>query len=107
MPKMVINTRFGGFRLSPAAHEMLGSVYVKCEDTLGYWDTSSWDEGLESHDPAYRSLAALVRVVNVLGSEADGRAARLKVVDVPDDAKVHISDYDGRERVREDHRSWG
>jgi len=26
---------------------------------------------------------------------------------VPDDAEVYISEYDGRETVREVHRSWG
>lgn len=106
MPKMVINKCFGGFSLSAAAHKRLGSVWVEC-DPGGYWDTSSWDEGLDNSSPAYRSLPALVAVVELFCEEADGRYARLRVVDVPDDAEVYISEYDGSETIREVHRRWG
>jgi len=106
MTKMVINKRFGGFRLSAAAHNRLGSVWVD-GDVSGYWDTSPWDEGLDDFTPAYRSLPALVAVVELFCEEANGRYAYLKVVDVPDDAEVYISEYDGKETVREVHRMWG
>ena len=110
MPKMVINSCWGGFGLSPAAHARIGSVYVKSDDAeygIGYWDTSSWNQGLEQDSPEFRSLPALVEVVELLCDEASGSHSRLRVVDVPDDAEVYISEYDGRETVREVHRSWG
>ena len=110
MPKMVINSCWGGFGLSPAAHARLGSVYVKSDDAeygVGYWDTSSWNQGLDQNGPEFRSLPALVAAVELLCDEASGSYSRLRVVDVPDDAEVYISEYDGRETVREDHRSWG
>ena len=88
----------------------IGSVYVKSDDAeygVGYWDTSSWNQGLEQDSPEFRSLPALVEVVELLCDEASGSYSRLRVVDVPDDAEVYISEYDGRETVREVHRSWG
>jgi len=110
MPKMVINTCYGGFSLSDAAHLRLGSVYVEADDTeygFGYWNTNPWNQGMESHEMDYRSLPALVEVVELLCDEASGAHARLKVVDVPDDANMpYISEYDGREQVRESHRVW-
>ncbi len=111
MPKMVINTCWGGFSLSDAAHRRLGSVYVEADDTeygFGYyWNTNPWSQGMESHELEYRSLPALVEVVELLCDEASGSYARLRVVDVPDDAEVYISEHDGVETVREVHRSWG
>ena len=50
MPKMVINTCYGGFSLSDAAHRRLGSVYVEADDTeygFGYWNTNPWNQGME------------------------------------------------------------
>ena len=109
--ELVINTCFGGFSLSRAAHSRLGSVYVEAQEdpfiTVGYWDTSSWDQGLDNYTVEYRSLPALVDAVKLLCAKAAGSHARLKVVEVPDDAKVYISEYDGREVVREVHRAWG
>ena len=110
MPKVVINTCFGGFGLSDAAHRRLGSVYVEADDTeygFGYWNTNPWNQGMESYEMEYRSLPALVDVVELLGDEANGSSARLRVVDVPDDAIMpYISEYDGRELIRETHRVW-
>lgn len=55
-----------------------------------------------------RSDPILVRVVEELGSKAaSGSMASLKVVEIPDDVKYYIHDYDGCETVHEEHRSWG
>jgi hypothetical protein len=35
-----------------------------------------------------------------------GSSASLRVVEVPDDVEWHIHDYDGREHVAENHRTW-
>lgn len=48
----------------------------------------------------------LIQVIEELGPLADGRFAKLKIVDVPDDVEWEIDDYDGRETVKEKHRSW-
>jgi hypothetical protein len=45
-------------------------------------------------------------VVEALGDSASGDFAALKVVEIPDDVEWEIHDYDGKESVRERHRSW-
>jgi len=53
-----------------------------------------------------RNDPLLIQVIEELGPLADGRFAKLKIVDVPDDVEWEIDDYDGRETVKEKHRSW-
>lgn len=48
----------------------------------------------------------LVDVVEKMGEAANGWAAKLRIVDVPDDIQWEIDDYDGIETVHELHRSW-
>lgn len=48
----------------------------------------------------------LVAVVEELGPVADGRFARLDIVEIPDDAEWQIAEYDGTEHVAEKHRTW-
>ena len=48
----------------------------------------------------------LITVVEELGPEADGSHADLKIVEIPDDVKWVIDEYDGWESVEEEHRSW-
>jgi hypothetical protein len=47
--------------------------------------------------------------VEELGKEADGTHAELSIVEIPfDDLEGwYIHDYDGRETIEENHRSWG
>ena len=54
-----------------------------------------------------RSDVDLVAVVQELGSAANGDHAKLVIVEIPDDVKWHISEYDGMEWVAENHRTWG
>lgn len=58
------------------------------------------DYYLERFDPV------LVQVVEELGVEANGSHAELKVVEIPDDVKWTIEEYDGIEWVAEVHRTW-
>jgi hypothetical protein len=53
-----------------------------------------------------RNDATLVQVVEELGALADGRCASLCVVEIPDDVKWQIDEYDGYESIHEVHRSW-
>lgn len=97
MSKVVINTCYGGFSLSPQAVE----AYLKRTSL-------SEDEGTHFHCGGIpRDDPDLVAVVEDLGVEASGTFARLKVVDVPDDVAWFIMDYDGVEYVAEPHRTWG
>jgi hypothetical protein len=48
----------------------------------------------------------LVAVVEELRSDADGRHARLKVVEIPDGVEWELDEYDGVEHVAEKHRTW-
>lgn len=57
-----------------------------------------WD--LERNDPD------LIAVVEELGENTDGFGSELKIVDIPDDIKWYIYNYDGMETVREEHRTW-
>lgn len=53
-----------------------------------------------------RDDQVLVQVVEELGKEANGIFASLKVVNIPDDIKWEIDEYDGYEHVAEVHRTW-
>lgn len=92
--KVVINTSHGGLSLSEAAR-----VYI----TNKYNKTIKEYIGNEMRD---RTDPALVDAVETLGAEANGSYAELKIVEVPDDVKWHIAEYDGWEWVAEDHRKW-
>lgn len=59
-----------------------------------------YDYDLERFDPA------LVQVVEELGDKANGRHAELKVVEIPNDVKWTIKEYDGVEWIAEVHRTW-
>lgn len=87
--KIVINRCWGGFSLSDAACKKLNCrPYDYDQDDL-------------------RCAPELVQVVEELGTEAaSGDFSRLKVVEVPDDMRWYIDNYDGMESVEEKHRSW-
>jgi len=53
-----------------------------------------------------RSDSDLIAVIEQLGEEANGWAADLAVVDIPEDVKWYIDEYDGIEHVAEIHRTW-
>lgn len=48
----------------------------------------------------------LVKVVQLMGKEANTRFSALKIVEVPDDVEYEICDYDGNEHIAETHRTW-
>ena len=54
-----------------------------------------------------RTNKFLIEAIEELGSEAaSGSSCKIKIVEVPDDVKWHIAEYDGWEWVAEDHRKW-
>ena len=91
--KIVINTHFGGFCLSKHALDRYRQ-YAN--------DGPCIDERARD-----RTDPILVRVVEELGSDASGDFSRISVVEVPDDVKWVLQEYDGIEWVAEEHRVWG
>ena len=89
--KVVINRCYGGFGLSDKALDMYKQLSNKYD---------IYDFKLDRTDPV------LVQIVETLGKEADGRFAKLRVVEVPDDVSWEITEYDGLESVEEVHRKW-
>ena len=74
-----------------------------CQYSMIEW--TDWEEDWSYYDIA-RNDQYLVRVVEEMGDEANGRFSELKVVDIPDDVEWQIDEYDGLESVHEVHRVW-
>jgi hypothetical protein len=89
--KIVINTCFGGFGLGDTAMNEL-------RQRKGNPDLR--------HREIARDDPDLVEIVERMGETADGPFAELKVVEIPDDVKWQVEEYDGREWVAEQHRTW-
>ena len=89
--EIVINSCYGGFGLSKKAKEYLKENY-DFEKVYAY--------------EIDRTHEGLVEVVRQLGSQANGRFADLKIVEIPDNIEWEISEYDGIETVEEKHREW-
>lgn len=113
--KVVINSDYGGFSLSDNAVRRLFELKnwkcveekTKYDMTLFYKDNISEDSYFDEH-MLERDDPDLVKVVEELGDKANGNFSCLKIVEIPDDLshRWHICDYDGREHVAEDHRTW-
>lgn len=130
--KIVINTCSGGFSLSLAGIKRYLEIkgeefgvykenkypqYVKYDNTsveiiimLGpqqdereYNDMDYVSEYDLNDD---RTDTILVQVVEEMGSDANGRCAVLKVVEIPDYVDWYISDDGGHETIIEKHRYW-
>jgi hypothetical protein len=119
--KVVINRCFGGFGLSDQAFELFmnkkGIEFEKVPAKHSFRDGDSdyYSKGHVGEDDHYlyylylcedRSDPALVAVVEELGEKANRSCSELAVVEVPDDAKWYIHEYDGMEHVAEEHRTW-
>lgn len=66
----------------------------------------SWNAITLESRPRDRTDPDLIAVVEMLGDEASGECANLKVVEIPDGVEWEIGEYDGLEEVREAHRTW-
>lgn len=91
MTKIVINTRYGGFSLSVAALEMYRELSG---------NESAYDRNIPRDDPF------LIQIIEQLDHDADGSCAALKIVEIPDGVAWEIEEYDGKEHVAEQHRTW-
>jgi len=121
--KVVINTCFGGFGISDEAFEKFlerkgiafDKVEVEGEEKSWLNGPTYFNAGHAGEDDHYlaqyellenRSDPDLIAVIEEMGEKAHGWASELKIVEVPDDVKWHIHEYDGLEHVAEDHRTW-
>ena len=93
--KVVINTCFGGFSLSDAGE----AEVTKRDRTLA-------EEQYPVGWNIERTHPVLVQMIEEDAVLYSGSSALLRVVEVPDDVEWHIHDYDGREHVAENHRTW-
>lgn len=71
---------------------------MSMEDRRAY--NAALTRNIERHDPA------LVQVVEELGEQSWGSFAELVVVEIPDNVKWEVDEYDGMERIAEVHRIW-
>ena len=112
--KIVINSDYGGFSLSDQAvlayGRKKGLNLVKDENTS--WSVSIFYKGTVAEENYFedreipRNDPDLVTVVEVLGESANGFAASLKIVEIPEDVDWCVEENDGREWVSEKHRTW-
>lgn len=136
MKKIVINNCWGGFGLSYEATMEFAKLkgetingycqknykgdYLKYDSFrdngqlihYAYSDKVSLSHK-EINDKYFKSISFverddvdLVKVIEMLGNDANGHHAELKIVEIPDDICWTIKDYDGMESVEEYHRSW-
>jgi len=81
------------------------SNYYVVEKDYGY-TTDTIFESYKNVYPETRNDPLLVQVVEELGDKANGWAAELRIVEIPDGIDWELEDYDGIESIHELHRSW-
>lgn len=126
--KIVINGCFGGFSLSRkaiaeyATRKGWGTVVEKGLTDWEYTylapslpagtslDVTDLDSDMRpdtiSDRDIDRACPVLVALVEEWGEKASGSHSGLYVVEIPDDVKWQIEEYDGREHIAEVHRTW-
>jgi hypothetical protein len=132
--KVVVNRCYGGFGLSHEAEDLYAkkagfevfrykdgggrNKFVRWNDGDSYFSCYSFNKDLGdgftdypnwtfwSSNEIKRDDPLLIEVVEELGDKANGRHAALEIVEIPDGIDWGIDEYDGKERVKESHRSW-
>lgn len=88
--KVAVNHCYGGFSVTKQVYDELGIEW----DGYGYIN-------LERSDPK------LIEAIEKVGAKlSSGRCAKIEIVEIPDDVKYFIDEYDGYESIHEEHRSW-
>jgi hypothetical protein len=113
--KIVINKKHGDFLPSKEAVLLYGDkkglkIIAKQDEVIKtithYFLNEVKNENLFAEWEIKRNDPVLVEVVEQLGDLANSCYTKLKIVEVPDDVKWYIHDYDGVEEVHEEHRKW-
>jgi hypothetical protein len=112
---IVINTCFGGFGLSYSAQvaylDRAGIAYTvedrESRDSTLRYGPRILVNGLDWNDHTIpRDDPILVSVVQDLKEDANSSYSKLTVVKIPADVSWIIEEYDGKETVAEQHRTW-
>lgn len=85
--KVIINRCYGGLSVSEEAIELY-------QQRTGKTEIDAYTLDWERDDPVW------IEIVEELGDRADGRAAKIDIVEVPEGYGYWIEDYDGMEFVR-------
>ena len=110
------------YKLDEVREKDRGCIYKKVEekDCDGAWESyfkkdfgdsfvdkevDAWSEHLWL-DTSHREDPVLIECVEELGKKANGKYARLEVVEIPDGLDYVIDDYDGVETLHENVRCW-
>lgn len=116
--KVVINKCYGGFGLSDKAVEACIALGMTVGDEEDHEDKDfiKFKElhfghryYINKYGKGFRCDTRLIKVVEQLGKEADGKFAKLEVIEIPFNScdGWYIHEYDGIENIEESHRSWG
>lgn len=127
--KIVLNRCFGGFGLSDKAikscisrgmtvttYSKEGELKSKEADFVklprdkkgkGFFKDNEFYTNKNS-DKDFRVNPILIEVIEKLGESANAQCAELEIIDIPftDCDGWEITEYDGKERVEENHSSW-
>ena len=113
MQKVVINTSYGTFCLSHTAFLQLRELGQ--QNALQEPDIAAhWPAGSRPDEPSLNQFGRdiprddrhLVQVIEKLGAKANGHAAALRVVEIPQDVQWQIEKTNGVEHISETHRTW-
>lgn len=113
--KIVINSSYGGFKLSDEAHTLYAELKGYKLITKGSDNYYTFYKNEESEENIIddwifdRSDPDLVKVVETLGEKSGhGKKCKLKAVEIPDDVKWYIDNREqgGGEFIAEEHRTW-
>ena len=100
--KIVINKCYGGFEVSK---EVYAELKLKW-DNYGYLSNEDFEIKSDNYYE-FRKDKRLISAIEKVGlKKSSGSLAELKIVEIPDDIKWKISEYDGIETIHEEHRSW-
>ena len=106
MKKIVINRCYGGFGVSKeCAKWMAEREHQEAQKAL--IDETNVDEDEFFMFEPNREDNLLIEAIETLGSElCSGNFSELTVVEIPEDVKYIIQEYDGKEWIAEAHRRW-
>jgi hypothetical protein len=114
MKRIVINRSYDEFCISHQALIRLRDLgqqeALEENGSRAYWPAAAGprEPSLNQHGKLIpRDDEHLVRVVEELGEAANGHAATLRIVTIPEDVKWMIIKTEGGELVSEAHRTWG
>lgn len=117
MVLVAVNKEHGGFSISQEVVDILKENNIKM-DLSGQEDSSFFpisEYGYFVHNKTFfiesdnyhecRTFFPLIEAIRK-AKNPNGKLSHIEIVEIPDDIKWYIDDYDGFEIVREEHRTW-